>query len=91
VLWYNIPVVDRVSSESDFKLHQELVHAGQQGLGGARPGGYTGRTVKHNDAIGQVCCHNEIVLHNETSLLGMQNKPLDNLEEEGHNINLLNK
>jgi len=38
---------------------------------------FNGRfSLKHNDTVSQIGGHDEIVLNNESSLLGMQNKPV---------------
>lgn len=37
----------------------------------------TGSAIVHNDAIGQVCGHDEIVLDDEGSLLGVHDKAFD--------------
>lgn len=38
-------------------------------------GGYRGLALKDNDAVGQVCRHDEVMLDNERGLLGVQNEP----------------
>jgi len=32
-------------------------------------------SLKHDDAVGEICRHDEVVLNNERSLLSVQNKP----------------
>lgn len=66
------PEVVRVPSECDLQQFQEAVHSVQQRLGRVR-GGVHGRfTLEHDDPVGQIGCHDEIVLHHEAGLLGVE-------------------
>ena len=39
-----------------------------------------GLALIHNDSVCKVGCHNEVMLHNESCLLGVHDVPLDNLQ-----------
>ena len=51
----------------------------QQALRGARGGPLGGLAFVDDDAVGQVRRHDEIVLHDERSLLGVHDEALDHL------------
>ena len=61
-----LPEVVGVSPESDLELSQELVHPTQQWLGRVGQCLHRGLTLKHDDSVCQVCCHDEVVLHHKT-------------------------
>ena len=75
ILVYNLPwsIVIRITAESDFKGLQKLVHSDQKSHGWIGQSFDTRLTFKHNDHIGQVSSHDEIVLHDEGSLLSVEN------------------
>ena len=61
------------------KRKKDSKQTSQQSLGGPS-GTLNGRfTIIHNNTISQIGSHNEIVLHNKTGLLGVEDEPLDDL------------
>lgn len=72
-------VVLSVTTESDIKGLQELVAASKERLGLVGVGVDTGLTVKDNDTVGEIGGHDEIVLDNESSLLGVHDPSLNDL------------
>ena len=70
-----LPVIARISSESDLQLFQEPVHAGQEGLGSACFRLDRRDAFEDNYPVRQVGRHYEIVLNYETSFLGVHNEP----------------
>jgi hypothetical protein len=66
-----------VAAEGDIKSLEELVAASEQRLGrlGARVN--RGLTVEDDDAVGKVSGHDEIVLDDESGLLGVHDEALD--------------
>lgn len=82
---HRVPLVDsgpevvRVPSECDLQQFQEAVHSVQQGLRRVRGGIDGWLSLEHDHPIGQVGCHDEIVLHNEARLLGVKDVSLDHL------------
>merc|ERR1719234_1710133 len=75
----NCQIVFGISPECDLELLEELVHPGEQGLGGVGSGLYTRAALKHNHPVSQVGGHDEVVLDNKAGLLGVQDEPLDHL------------
>ena len=75
------PEVVGISSESDLQLLEEFVHACEQRLRRACFGGDGGGALEHDDAVGEVGRHNEVVLNDEAGLLGVQDETLDHLGE----------
>lgn len=67
----------RVTTEGDVQGLEELVAAGEQGLGcvGVRLDGRL--AVEDDDTVGKVGCHDEIVLDDEGGLLGVHDEALD--------------
>lgn len=82
----NVPEVGRISAEGNLKMLQEFVHASQERLRSASFGVDTRSSIEDNDTVSQICGHDEIVLHNESSLFGMQNEPLDHLKHCGKTL-----
>lgn len=78
--------VGRVTTEGDVEVLQEGVAAGEEGLGLVGMSVDTGLTVKDDDTIGKISSHDEIVLDDEGSLLGMHDVSLD---DTGGNDTLL--
>ena len=70
--------VGGVAAEGDVQVLQEGVATGEQRLGLVGVRVDTRLTVKHNDAVGKVGGHDEIVLDDEGRLLGVHDEPLDN-------------
>ncbi len=68
-----------VASERDIERPEERVHAGEEGLGRRGVGLERGRALEHDDTIGQIRGHDEIVLDNEGGLLAVANVALDDL------------
>jgi len=66
-----------VATEGDVERFEELVAAGQEGLGLVGAGLETWLTVEDDDSVGQVCGHNKIVLDDKGSLLGVHDEALD--------------
>ena len=67
-------VVGWITTERDFKRGQELVHTGQKRLGRRGGGGDSGFTLEHDDTVGEIRSHDEIVLDNEGGLLGVEDE-----------------
>lgn len=61
--------VGGIPTEGNIEVLQEFVAAGEQGLGGIGSRINTRLTIENNDTVCQVCCHDEIVLHDEGGLL----------------------
>lgn len=78
--------VGRVTTEGDVEVLQEGVAAGEEGLGLVGMSVDTGLTVKYDDTIGKISSHDEIVLDDEGSLLGVHDVSLD---DTGGNDTLL--
>lgn len=72
-------VVLSVTAESDVQGLQELVATSKEGLGLVGVCVNTGLSVKDNDTVGKVSRHDEIVLDDESSLLGVHDPSLDDL------------
>lgn len=70
-------VVDGVAAEGHVEVLEEGVAAGQERLGLVGVGLDTGLAVKYNDTVSQVCCHDEIVLDDKGSLLGVHDEALN--------------
>lgn len=68
------PEVIRIPSECDPQQFQELVHAVQQRLRGVCGRGGGGRAFEHDDAIGEVRRHYEVVLHYEAGSFGVEDE-----------------
>jgi len=62
-----------ITAESNVKVLEELVAAGEERFGSVGASLNTWLTVKDNNAICEVSCHDEIVLDDESSLLGVDN------------------
>jgi len=71
------PEVVRIPPESDLQRLQKLVHPAEQGLGRIGPGRDRWDAVEHDDPVGEVCGHDEIVLYDEGGLFGVEDEPLD--------------
>lgn len=78
--------VDGVTAEGDVEVLQESVTARQQGLGLVGVGIDTGLTIEDDDTVGEVSGHDEIVLDDKSSLLGVHDETLD---DAGNNDTLL--
>lgn len=76
-------VVGRVTTEGDVQVLQEGVATSEERLGLVGVGIDTGLAVEDNDTIGKVSGHDEIVLDDEGSLLGVHDESLD--DTRGHN------
>ena len=84
-----LPVLDTVSlvdaraeiggiaAEGDLEARQELVHAREQALRRRRRRVDGGLALKHNDTVREVRRHDEIVLDDESGLLGVHDEALD--------------
>ena len=77
------PEVVRVSPEGDVELLEELVHPCEQRLGRAGLGLDGRLSLEDDDPVCQVGGHDEVVLHDEASLLSVQDEALDHLEMGG--------
>ena len=66
-----------VTTEGDVQALQEPVAASDQGLGGLSAGVDGGLTVEDNDTVSKVGGHDEIVLDDESGLLGVHDETLD--------------
>ena len=75
-------IVGWISSECDIQTLQELVTARQETFGRVGACINTRFTIKHNDAIGEVGSHDEIVFDNEGGLLGVHNESFDNTRSD---------
>mmetsp|Transcript_27806 Transcript_27806/g.65275 ORF Transcript_27806/g.65275 Transcript_27806/m.65275 type:complete len:213 (-) Transcript_27806:1461-2099(-) len=71
--------VDRISSECNLKTLQELVHTRKQALWRGSRGFDAGLPGVHHNAIGEVCCHDEVVLDHKGSLLAVHDESLNDL------------
>lgn len=69
--------VGRIASEGDIKVLQEGVAACKERLGGIGVSINTRLAVKDNDTIGKIGGHDEIVLNDEGSLLGVHDESLN--------------
>ena len=78
--------VGRVTAESNIKVLQETVAAGQKRFRGVGTGVDTGLAIEDNDSVSQVSGHDEIVLNDECRLLGVHDETLD---DTGSNDTLL--
>jgi len=72
-------VVGGVAAEGDLQLLEELVHAREEGLGAVGRGVNAGLALVHYDAVCEVGGHDEVVLHDESGLLGVHDEALDHL------------
>lgn len=70
-------VVGGVTAECDIEVPQEGVASSEQGLGRVGMSIDTRLAVKDNDTVGEVGGHDEVVLHDESSLLGVHDESLD--------------
>ena len=73
--------VGGIAAECDVKVLEEDIHATEERAWGARARLDSGLAVKDDNAVGQVRGHDEVVLHNERRLLGVQ----DESEANGQN------
>ena len=71
------PEVGWVTTEGDLKLGEELVHTSQKGGWGVGLTLGSWCTVVDNYTVGEVGCHDEIVLNNEASLSGVEDIALN--------------
>ena len=71
-------IVGRVTSEGDLERLQEFVHAKQQGHWRVGKCFDAGFTLEHDDHIGQIGSHDEIVLNNKGRLLRVENVAVEN-------------
>lgn len=69
------PEIVRIATECDAKQFQESVHAVEQRLRRIGDGVHRRRALEHDDPVGQVGGHDEIVLDHEARFLGVQNVP----------------
>lgn len=69
--------VGGVATERDVEILQEGVAASEQGFGLVGVGANAGLAVEDNDTIGEVGGHDEVVLDDESSLLGVHDEALD--------------
>ena len=53
---------------------QELVHTGQKRLGWRGGGRDSGLAFEHDDTVGEIRSHDEIVLNDEGGLLGVEDE-----------------
>lgn len=63
----------RVATECDIHQSEETVHTCDETLRGRSISLYSWRSAEDDDLIGQVGCHDEIMLDNERSSLGVHN------------------
>lgn len=70
-------VVDGVATEGDVQVLQEGVATRQEGLWLVGVCVNTWLTVEDDDAVGEVGSHDEVVLDNERSLLGVHDEAFD--------------
>jgi len=75
-------IVGRVAAEGDIEVLQELVAARKQALGLVRAGVDAGLAVEDDDAVGQVRCHDEVVLDDESRLLGVHDETFDDARRD---------
>ena len=68
------PVVVGISTERNGQQLEKAVHAGQKSLRSVGSWLDWRLTLKDDDAISQICGHDEIVLDDERRFLGVQNK-----------------
>jgi hypothetical protein len=71
-------VVGRVTAESDVEVLQEGVAASEKRLGLVGMSINTRLSIKDNDSVSEIGGHDEIVLDDESSLLGVHDESLDN-------------
>ncbi|RNA22291.1 hypothetical protein BpHYR1_026732 [Brachionus plicatilis] len=71
------PRVLGIASERNFERFQKGVHAGEQTLWRGRQRLHRRHTLEHNDSIGQISGHYEIVLDHKRRLFAVPNKSLD--------------
>mmetsp|Transcript_10961 Transcript_10961/g.37287 ORF Transcript_10961/g.37287 Transcript_10961/m.37287 type:complete len:249 (+) Transcript_10961:636-1382(+) len=73
------PIVLWVSPEGDGQALQEAVHPREQRLRGVGLAGDPRPAVVDDHAVGEVGCHDEVVLHDEGRLLGVHDESLNHL------------
>ena len=71
-----------VAAEGNVEGLQELVAAGEEGLGLVGAGLETRLTVEDDDAVGEVGRHDEIVLDDEGGLLAVHDEALDHARSD---------
>ena len=74
-----LPEVVGISPERDLQLRQKLVHSPEQRLGRVGDCLDRGLALKDDDPVRQVRGHDEVVLHDETGFLGVEDESLDDL------------
>lgn len=77
---HHSPEVVGVSAEGNVQLLEKFVHASEKRLGRAGLRFYAGCALKYNDTVSKICRHYEVMFYHKASFLGMQNEPLDNLQ-----------
>ena len=70
-------VVGRVSSEGDIHKGQEFIHSIDQILWSVSHTIRSRGSFINNDLIGEISCHDEIMLHDEGCLFGIQDISFD--------------
>ena len=75
-------VVLGVAAERDVQELEEAVHAREQTLRRVCRGLDTGPAIVDDDTIGEICRHDEVMLHHERLLLGVVHETLDHLAAE---------
>lgn len=70
-------IVGRVTTESDVQVLQESVATSEEGLGTVGVGIDTWLTVENDNSVGEIGCHDEIVLNDESSFLGVHDETLN--------------
>ena len=73
------PEVVGVATEGDLQRLEEAVHSAEQRRRRARARLNGGLTVEDDHVIGEIGCHDEIVLNDEGGLLGVEDVALDDL------------
>ena len=74
--------VVRISSEGDIHHVKELVHTSDHALGSASVGVLCGLTTEDDDLIGEISRHDEIVLHDKGSSLGIDDPTFHDASSE---------
>jgi len=66
-----------VAAEGNVEVLQELVAAGEEGFGGVGTGVDGWLAIEDDDTVGEVGRHDEVVLDDESGLLGVHDETLD--------------
>ena len=69
MIFINILCIDKTLKDAKTQKESSSLQNLRSG-----PGVYGGLSIKHNDTVGQVSGHDEIVLHNEGSFLSMKDE-----------------